>query len=232
MPTSLRAVVFDFDGLVLDTESAILRAWQEEYERHGVEFPSEHFIRANVGTIRGQADYADEYDELERLIGGRVDRDAIVERRVARHEELLADVPPNPGVIDWLDAADEAGLTRGVASSSSRDWVEPHLERLGLRRRFDHVSTRTDVGDRAKPDPAVYLHALEHLGVDAAEAVALEDSPAGVKAAKGAGIFTVAVPSHVTRILDFTSGPLVADLVVDSLAAFTLADLLERLQGV
>lgn len=232
MPTSLRAVVFDFDGLVLDTESAILRAWQEEYERHGVEFPSEHFIRANVGTIRGQADYVDEYDELERLVGAPVDRDEIVARRTDRHEELLAGVPPNPGVTEWLDAVEEAGLARGVASSSPRDWVVPHLERLDLLHRFDHVSTRTDVDDRAKPDPAVYLHALEHLGVGAGEAVALEDSPAGVKAAKGAGMFTVAVPSPVTRILDFASGPLTADLVVDSLADFTLADLLEAFERV
>lgn len=232
MPAPLRAVVFDFDGLVLDTESAILRAWQEEYERHGVEFPSEHFIRANVGTIRGQADYVDEYDELERLVGAPVDRDEIVARRLARHDELLADVAPNPGVVEWLDAAEAAGIGRGVASSSPRDWVDPHLERLGLLDRFDQVSTRTDVGDRAKPDPAVYFHALEHLEVDAGGAVALEDSPAGVKAAKGAGIFTVAVPSHVTKILDFTAGPLTADLVVDSLADFTLTDLLARLQGV
>lgn len=223
----LRAVVFDFDGLVLDTESAILAAWQVEYERHGVTFPAEHFVRANVGTIRGQDGYVDEYDELERLVGGAVDRGEIQRRRVEMHRELLADRGPNPGVVEWLDGLAAAGLSCAIASSSDREWVDGHLERMGIRQRFAVVATRDDVGDRGKPDPAVYRHALDGLGVVAADAAALEDSPAGVAAAKGAGIYTVAVPSEITGVLDFTG----ADLVVPSLADFTLEDLLTALRG-
>lgn len=226
--TRLRALLFDFDGLVLDTETAILEAWAVEYERHGVTFPAEHFVRANVGTIRGQAGYLDEYEELERLTGRPVDRDEIARRRAALHEELLARRPPNPGVEECLDAAAEAGLRLAVASSSPRHWVEGHLERLGLAERFEHVSTRTDVDERAKPDPAVYLHALSGVGVGPEEAVALEDSPAGVASARAAGVFTVAVPSEVTAPLDFGD----ADLVVDSLAELTLEDLRARLHAV
>lgn len=230
MPTDsggLRALLFDFDGLVVDTESVILRAWEGEYARHGVEFPAEHFVRANVGTIRGQPGYLDEYDELERLVGAPVDRREITRRRVEAHDRWLADAEPNPGVRDWLDAARAAGLRLAVASSSPREWVVPLLERLGLAERFEHVSTRTDVDGRAKPDPAVYLHALEGLGVGAPAAVALEDSPAGVRAAKRAGIAAVAVPSEITRSLDFSE----ADVVVDSLAELTLEELLAWVPG-
>ena len=219
---SLRALIFDFDGLIIDTEGVILRAWQEEFSRHGVEFPFERWVRTNVGTIKGEPGYVDEYDELEALVGAAVDRDAILARRVALHDELLASPVPNPGVREWIDGALDRGLALGVASSSARHWVERLLTEMGLRDGFACVSTRDDVGGRGKPDPAVYLNALAGLGVDASGAVALEDSPPGVAAAEAAGIFTVAVPSEVTRSLDFSH----ADLVVESLASFTLDDLL------
>lgn len=222
MPVSLRAVIFDFDGLIIDTEGVILRAWQEEFSRHGVEFPFERWVRANVGTIKGEPGYLDEYDELEALVGSAVDRDAILDRRVALHDEMLANPVPNPGVREWIDGAVDRGFALAVASSSASHWVEGLLAKMGLRDRFACVSTRDDVGGRGKPDPAVYVNALGGLGVDAASAVALEDSPPGVAAATAAGIFTVAVPSEVTGVLDFSH----ADLVVESLAAFTLDDLL------
>jgi putative hydrolase of the HAD superfamily len=224
---ALRAVVFDFDGLVVDTESLILRAWQEEYERHGVEFPVEAWVRANVGTTREESDaYIDELDELERLLGAPVDRDAVQERRSQRRRELMEDARAEPGVRDWVDAATRDGLRLAVASSSARWWVEENLARVGLADRFDHLSCADEVG-AAKPDPAVYRAALEALGVAASEAVALEDSPPGVRAAKGAGLFCVAVPSEVTMALDFSE----ADLVADSLATFTLDDLRACMPG-
>ena len=221
----LRALLFDFDGLILDTESAILRAWELEYERHGVTFHAERFVRANVGTVRGQDGYLDEYEELERLVGEPVDREEIQRRRTEVHADLLAGMEPNPGVVEWLDDAAAADLRVAVASSSERDWVETNLERVGLLHRFDAVATRTDVRGRAKPDPAVYEKVLEQLRLGPTAAVALEDSPIGVVAARRAGVFTVAVPSHVTRILDFSA----ADLVVESLAGLTLDDLLKSL---
>lgn len=218
----ISALVFDFDGLVVDTESVILRLWQAEYERHGVAFPVERWVRANVGTTRDEnPDYLDELAELERLTGRSLDRDEVFERRRALRRLLMAEVRTEPGVAEWVEAARAAGLRLAVASSSSREWVEANLERVGLREHFDHLSCADEVG-AAKPDPAVYVSALGALGVEAAEAVALEDSPHGVAAAKAAGIFTVAVPSEVTRILEFPG----ADLVVPSLAAFSLDDLL------
>jgi len=224
---ALRAVVFDFDGLVVDTETPILRGWEAEFARHGVEFPADLVVAANTGTVRGQAGYIDEYDLLEELVGGPVDRDAIQARRVAMHAEWLERAVPNPGVLDWIDAVREAGMGIAIASSSSRQWVEDNLARLGLSGRFDAVLTRTDVEERAKPDPAVYRAAVDALAVDASQAAALEDSPHGVRAAKAAGLTCVAVPSGITVGLDFGH----ADLVVDSLLDFTLADLIARLDG-
>ncbi|MBI2169518.1 MAG: HAD-IA family hydrolase [Actinobacteria bacterium] len=224
---TLRALVFDFDGLILDTEGVVMEAWRVEYERHGAPFDGDAFVRTNVGSIRGQPGYVDEYDELERLIGRPVDREEIQSRRITHHERLLASLVPNPGVIDWITQSAGAGLALAIASSSPRSWVVPLLQRHGLEEHFSVVATRTEVGEVGKPDPAVYLHALGGLGVHGGEAVALEDSPAGVTAAKAAGLFAVAVPSEMTRVLDFSE----ADLVVDSLAAFTLDDLLARLRS-
>lgn len=222
---ALRALIFDFDGLVVETESIVLQLWREEYARHGAEFPVERWVRANVGTTREQSTgYLDELEELERLTGKRLDRDEVATRRKARRPELMARLSPQPGVEQWLTEASERRLRLAVASSSPSGYVDGLLERLGLRHHFEYLSC-ADVAGAAKPDPAVYRHALEVLGVDAADAVALEDSPAGVRAARGAGLFTVAVPSEVTKVLDFTG----ADLVVESLAAFTLDDLVKTL---
>ena len=218
---ALRALVFDFDGLVVETESVILGLWQAEYERHGVEFPVERWIRSNIGTTRDEnPDYVDEFAELERLVGRSLERDEVFDRRRALRPVLMAQLHVQPGVTEWVRDARSAGLALAIASSSDRAWVEANLERVGLADEFDHLACADEVG-AAKPDPAVYLAALAALGVGATEAVALEDSPHGVAAARAAGIFTLAVPSEVTRVLDFSE----ADLVVPSLADFTFADL-------
>ena len=108
-----------------------------------------------------------------------------------------------------------------VASSSSLGWVEGHLVRLGLREHFTGIRCRDHV-KRTKPDPDVYLAALEHLGLRPSEAIAIEDSPHGVSAAKAAGLVCVAVPNEVTRPLDFSH----ADLVIESFEALTLDEVL------
>ena len=114
------------------------------------------------------------------------------------------------------------GLRLAVASSSSRQWVAGHLERCGLLQHFHTVRCRNDADvGIGKPDPAVYYAALRSLGVEAREAIALEDSPRGAEAALNAGIFTVAIPNDVTRRM----GPTGAHLTLDSLADMTLEQL-------
>jgi HAD superfamily hydrolase (TIGR01509 family) len=147
-----------------------------------------------------------------------------MDRRIERRTQLVLAQPVLPGVTELVDAARVAGLRVGVASSSSCQWVNGHLERLGLRDRFDCVRCRDDVA-AVKPAPDLYLASIECLGVRADEALAIEDSPNGVAAAKAAGLRCVAVPNVITGGLDLSG----ADVVLESLDGVTPAALVARL---
>ena len=201
----LRALVFDFDGLICDTETSSFETAREIYAEHGVELTVAQW-QTRIGT-HARHWLAD----LESAIGPLSDRDALTERRrVAHHERLLAE-ETRPGVADFTSRAIDAGLVLAVASSSPLYWVSDHLERLGLLDRFAAIST-CENGVPAKPAPTVYRRALEAVGADASEAAAFEDSPNGVAAAKAAGLFCVAVPNRMTTGLDLSA----ADIVVES----------------
>jgi HAD superfamily hydrolase (TIGR01509 family) len=213
---ALAAIVFDFDGLILDTEWSIYQSISEIYREHGHEVDVDWW-RSIIGTVGG----SDWTARLESLVGHSLDRPALDAAARTRHHHLIAELAPLPGVAELIDAAHAEGLALAVASSSPTRWVEQHLTRIGLHARFDALCGRDVVGGRAKPEPDVYLAALDAVGVDAADAVALEDSPHGVAAAKAAGLACVAVPNRITAPGDFSA----ADLVVDSIAALTLAEL-------
>lgn len=200
-----RAFIFDFDGLICDTETSSYETAREIYAEHGVDLPPERW-HDRIGT-HGRHWLAD----LEDAVGPLPAFDALVERRrLAHHERLLAEVA-RPGVSEFTDAARASGVAMAVASSSSRQWVTDHLDRLGLLDRFAVISTAE--GDvPAKPSPQVYELALHRLRVDAVDAVAFEDSPNGVAAAKAAGLRCIAVPNAMTSSLDLSG----ADLVVSS----------------
>lgn len=203
----LKAVIFDFDGVILDTELPDYSSWQEVYTEHGMSLEIELWCQ-NVG----RSEVFDACQHLEQLVGRALAQEEIRQRRRERCMEMIRRELPRPGVLRWLDAAAELGVPCAVASSSSRAWVEGHLRDHGLLERFALTSCREDVG-RTKPAPDVYLSALERLGVRPSEAIAIEDSPHGVSAAKAAGIYCLAVPNDVTRYLSFEH----ADLVVESL---------------
>lgn len=209
----LEAVVFDFDGTILDTESGELTAWLEEYERHGVPFDR----IAWLGSVGGSGQEIDPAAALARGAGAGFDPVRARARQRARWLDLVAEAELLAGVEDRLDEADELGLALAVASSSGGRWVDDHLRRLGLRHRFQVVVNRDDVA-RVKPDPELYLLACERLGVRPENAVAIEDSANGVRAANAAGLFTVAVPNPVTAGQDHTH----AGLRVASLLDFSL----------
>lgn len=215
----IRALIFDFDGLILETEEPIYRSWKEVYEAHGVALPFEQWVKT-VGSSN-QAFHPQLH--LEERLGGPLPQDEI-DRRVARRVELVLAEPLRPGVVDLAKAARAQGMNVGVASSSSREWVRGHLERLGIADLFDCLRCRDDV-ENVKPEPDLYLASLDCLGVVAAEAVAIEDSPNGVTAAKRAGLRCVAVPNRITADLDLSH----ADLRLTSLADLTLRDVLEKL---
>lgn len=216
----IHALIFDFDGLILDTEEPIYRSWAEVYETNGVPLPFEKWVKT-VGS-NNQEFHPQRY--LEERLGRPLSLEEI-DRRIARRVELVLAMPLLPGVADLARAGRAQGMKIGVASSSSRDWVRGHLERLGILHLFECVCSRDDV-EHVKPEPDLYLAVLGCVGVGADEAVALEDSPNGIRSAKRAGLRCIAVPNPITASLDLSE----ADLQLGSLAGVTLPELLNRLQ--
>lgn len=218
----IRALIFDFDGLILDTEEPILRSWQEVYRSFGLELPLKQWATV-IGTQ--EADF-DPRRELERLCSFPFVWEAIEARRRAREAELILSQPVLPGVEQYLTQAHQIGLKIGLASSSSRTWVIKHLDRLGLLDHFEVLRCREDV-ERTKPDPALFVSVMGALGLQPGEAIVLEDSFNGVLAAKRAGLYVVAIPNQLTRQMDFS----LADLLLESLAAMPLEKLLQIADG-
>jgi beta-phosphoglucomutase-like phosphatase (HAD superfamily) len=161
----VRALVFDFDGLILDTEVPVYQAWSEVYERHGLRLDRE-FWASLVG--RGHDHPYDPFADLERLVGRSLDREALQAARRRRQLELTLGLDVLPGVREWRREAAALGVRLGVASSSGRAWVEGHLARLGLDG-WDCVRCGDDV-ERTKPAPDLYLAALDCLAVAPGEA--------------------------------------------------------------
>ncbi|MDJ0752867.1 MAG: HAD-IA family hydrolase [Ardenticatenaceae bacterium] len=214
------AVIFDFDGLILDTESSSVEAWSEIYREFDLEFPVDRWLE-NVGSM----DTFDALAYLESHLDRPVNREEVYQSVRQRDQEIIAQRGPMAGVLDRLAEAKTLGLKMAIASSSPARWLNYHLPRLGLMFEFDAVRTSTDVDNRTKPDPAVYLAACAAVKVDPSRAVALEDSLHGVIAAQEAGMKAVAVPNAVTKQLDFSQ----ADLILNSLEEMTIADILEKL---
>jgi HAD superfamily hydrolase (TIGR01509 family) len=217
----IRAIVFDFDGLILDTEEPVYRSWLEVYEAHGETLPFERWVQI-VGSTT--TEFHPQRHLEERL--GRPLSQEVVDGRIGRRTEMILAQQVLPGILRYIDDAAALGLKLGVASSSTRDWVSGHLERLGILGRFDCVRCRDDVNS-AKPAPDLYIAVLDCLGVSPSDAFAIEDSPNGVIAAKQAGMLCVAIPNSITAGLDLSK----ADLVLRSLSDLSLRDLLQRLDG-
>jgi HAD superfamily hydrolase (TIGR01509 family) len=193
----IKALLFDFDGTLVDTESVEFRAWEETFVAHDVKLVLERY-GVGVGTLEG----FDPLSELELLLGHEIDREGVNERRRALEFELLAAEVLRPGVHQYLEAARELGLRVAIVSSSSDDWIEGNLARLERSHGWECIIAANGDVTRAKPAPTLYLEALETLGVAASEAVAFEDSANGALAAQRAGIFCVAVPNPITAHLD------------------------------
>ena len=213
------AVIFDFDGVILDTETPLYESWREMYRRQGADLDKAHFAK-----YIGGADYFDFHAHLERLAGVRLDRGALGDERRRLYGELVSDESALPGVEERIADAKRLGIKVGLASNSGIDWVKSNLVKLGLFRHFDVVRTRDDVV-RVKPDPEIYLSALRALRASPENAIAIEDSANGARAAKAAGVFTVAVPNPITALLPLDA----ADLVIPSLADADLERLADAL---
>ena len=220
MPRIFKAIVFDFDGLIVDTEVPEYQAWLGVFRSHGVDLP----LSVWTPHIGGGHDRFNIYDHLAELTGRPVDRDEVRSQHRAAFAALFEQAVPLPGVEDCITSARERGMRIGIASSSTHRWVDPKLEQIGLADAFDTVVCSDDVGS-SKPNPASYLKALSGLRVTPDEAFALEDSPTGVQGAKNADLLCVAVPGPMTRDHSYDH----ADLRIESLADVPLEQLMEAL---
>ena len=188
---TLRALIFDFDGLICDTEGCLVAAACEVFAAHGATLPMDRWL----DTIGRSSEKDVWVPWLEEAIGRPVDHDLVLSEFDERNHVLIAQLDANPGVHQLLDAADRAEIPAAIASSSPTRWVEPLLDQLGLRARFVTVVCR-EHAHRAKPAPDLYVEALRRLDVPATSAVAFEDSYNGSLAAVAAGITCVAVPNE------------------------------------
>jgi HAD superfamily hydrolase (TIGR01509 family) len=208
----IEAIVFDFDGLLMDTESTLLECWQYEWRQHGLELDPATFFADHGGDIT-----AERYRQLAAAVGPGYDYETSHARRTAYRERLHESLGLRDGIDAWLVQAHDAGLRCAVASSSHEHWVTSMLRRTGRLDAFDVFAFGNEV-PAPKPAPDVYLLALDRLGLKPAQAVAVEDSPHGVAAAKAAGLACIAIPNPFADPARFTA----ADLLLTSAADLTL----------
>jgi HAD superfamily hydrolase (TIGR01509 family) len=194
----LRALIFDFDGTILDTESADYACWQAIYRDHDCELPLAEWQQC-IGTAYTNFN---PYDYLEAQSGRSIDRTSIAAYHKSLFMPMVEQQATMPGIDVLLNDAADAGLRLAVASSSQQPWVTGHLDRLGLLAKFHTICTASDV-QRIKPAPDLYLLALERLDARAEEALAVEDSLNGMNAALAAGLTVVVVPNPVTSSMRF-----------------------------
>ena len=215
----IEAVVFDFDGTIIDTEKAGTAAWQQVFERYGQTLPLDQWL-PNIG----RTDIYLPAPHLIEIAGLDKTEEQLHQERRELRLEILADEGLMPGVAERIAEAKAMGLKLGIASTSEARWLNYHLPRLGLLYDFQAVRGRSDVGGVGKPEPDVYLSALKGLRVEPKNALALEDSVNGVIAAKRAGMKVVAIPNPLTRHMDYSE----ADLVLHSMADMTLEEMIEK----
>lgn len=192
----IKAVIFDFDGLIIDTESLWYEAFKEVMKDYNYDLPVHEFAIC-IGT-KDDVLYSFLEDKLQRIIN----RDEVRNKTKNLVNEKVYSLLLREGVLEYLDEAKSLGLKVGLASSSSRKWVDAFLDQFNIRSYFQVIKTSNDV-KKVKPDPELYIEALNALGVDSTEAIAFEDSKNGLEAAKGAGLRCVIVPNDVTSFLTF-----------------------------
>ena len=216
----LEALIFDFNGLVLDTETPEVLVWQSIYREHGFELPVEEWEKTVGGFGLSNFDAA---KHLALLSSGRLDSVSLRSQYRKEADAIIHASPVLPGVVSMIEEAKREGLKVAIGSSSPHSWVDAHVSRLGIMNYFDHIVCQDDVmPGRTKPHPDIFLKVLDQLAVKKDAAVIFEDSLNGVLAARRAGIFVVAVPNPLTAKMGVTG-----DMTVPSLSGLSLQALSE-----
>src|SRR5262245_22923316 len=213
--TPLRAVLFDFDGTLWDSETAVFGVFADLYREHGHGLTLQTWSAA-IGTVGG----FDPYGSLRDLTGDGFEIDEARERTEARILEAVREVPLRPGVEPFLRQLDDAGIRRALVSSDRSEWLVTNLERLGWPDGWAAMVCADGDATRAKPNPHLYEAALDLLELPASEAFAIEDSPNGIRAATAAGLRCLCVPNEATAELDLSE----ADLVVPTFEGLHVED--------
>ncbi len=198
------AVIFDFDGVILDSETPEFESHRRVFEQCGVELTRDEWC-GQIGTwTEGLGDrwHATLCERSSRPL----DREAF-EREQRRICQEIVPREPMRGIRELLQALAEAGVPRAVASSGPARWIVPAIEQLELMSFFGAIVTGDDVASR-KPSPEAYLEAARRLGADPTRSIAVEDSAPGVAAARAAGMKTVAIPHSLTEGHDLSGAHL------------------------
>lgn len=213
----IKALIFDFDGTIIDTETPWYFAFQEIYGNYGLELPLELWGKC-IGTTFAEFD---PFEYLELCLKEPINRDEITNRSKEFYQKHMDKHDLREGVRDYLSLAKLKGIRLAIASSSTLGWIQKYLEKYDLVDSFDIIVARDHVG-QVKPSPELYLKAIELLGIEPTEAIAIEDSLNGLKAVKAAGLYCVLTPNDVTKAMKFEN----YDVRVDSLGQLSLDQLL------
>lgn len=215
---TIEAIIFDFDELLMATESVQLACWQHEWAHYGLELDEASFFPPHgIDTTE------DRYRQLAAAVGPSYDYEESHARRVAYRDALHEQLQLCEGMEEWLQQARAAGIRCAVATSGDTDWVTEHLSRIDRLRAFEVIASGDEVSAR-KPAPDVYLLALHRLGIPATNAVAVEDTLHGVASAHGAGLPCIAIPNRYVDRSSFSH----VELVLGSAADMTLKEALRR----
>jgi putative hydrolase of the HAD superfamily len=217
---AVSAVVFDFDGLLMDTESTSLASWRYEWSQWGLSLDEGTFFADHGGDVTEER-----YAALAAAAGPSYDRQLSHARRTAYRDRLHQGLGLAAGIPGWISDAASLGLRLAVASSSPRSWVAGHLERAGVAEIFEVLACGDEVAGH-KPAPDVYVLALHRLGVGSGCAVAVEDTAHGVAAARAAGLRCIAIPNPFADRSRFGE----ANLVLASAAELSLSQALVSLR--
>jgi len=221
LQTPLQGILFDFDGLILDTETPIFLAWKEKFEEFG-----RKLLLDEWAEILGKSnDHLGPIEVFLNEFPEEAKRKEILHEVKQSELELVHQKKPLPGVVDLINKAKSLGLMLGIVSSSDQEWVHSHLKRLGLMEYFGHTSCADEV-EVAKPNPELYNLGLKKTGLAREKVLVLEDSPNGVLAAKRADLFCIAVPNQLTIQLPFDKDGGEPDLVLSSLLEFPWDELM------
>lgn len=217
----IKGVLFDMDGVILDTERLYAQFWMEAC--HALGYPMTYEQALGMRSLSPQAGQA----KLESYFGPGISREAVRNKRVALMDACIDShgVEPKPGIFELLDYLEQAKLPAVVTTSSPSERARKYLEPLGLWHRFQRICTAYEVA-KGKPEPDIYLFGAQALGLPPESCLAVEDSPAGIEAACRAGCMAVLVPD-----LDRADEAMKEIIYAQADSLKDLIDLIERMGG-